>query len=206
MLQKINIAKKNFSKIRAFSLLLITILLCLCLSFWRTEPLFAQIHSSSANSWQYASFPVESFQAYTSGFGYRISPVSGQRQFHYGLDIAAPYGSYVRNWWSGKVIELSDNSNCGTMIKIGSGQWEHIYCHLIGSVITGPNASYLVDPQEGTMVTLGQTVRYGARIARIGTSGNSTGPHLHWGLKFQGEYVDPGLIVRAMYQQQLSKS
>ncbi|MGL5077250.1 MAG: M23 family metallopeptidase, partial [Waterburya sp.] len=42
--------------------------------------------------WNKGSFPVENFQSYTSGFGYRISPVTGERQFHNGLDLAAPRG------------------------------------------------------------------------------------------------------------------
>ena len=57
---------------------------------------------ASANLWGKASFPVENFQRYTSPFGYRIHPVTGRRQFHSGLDIAAPLGSYIRNWWGGR--------------------------------------------------------------------------------------------------------
>ena len=52
--------------------------------------------------WANASFPVENFQSYTSPFGYRTSPVSGKRQFHNGLDLAAPRGSYIRSWWGGQ--------------------------------------------------------------------------------------------------------
>jgi len=158
--------------------------------------------SNSGNPWQYASFPVENFQTYTSGFGYRISPISGSRQFHYGLDMAAPLGSYVRNWWTGQVIELSDNTNCGTMIKIESGQWQHIYCHLMGRVEDTPSGRSLIDSSGGILLTLGQIIPYGTRIARIGVTGNTTGPHLHWGLKYNGEYIDPGLVLREMYQQQ----
>ena len=65
---------------------------------------------SVATSWAEASFPVENFQEYTDGFGYRINPVTGKKQFHAGLDIAAPLGSYVRAWWSGQIVRLSDNS------------------------------------------------------------------------------------------------
>ncbi|MGL4882919.1 MAG: M23 family metallopeptidase, partial [Waterburya sp.] len=84
--------------------------------------------------WNKGSFPVENFQSYTSGFGYRISPVTGERQFHNGLDLAAPRGSYIRNWWSGKVVEVSDDTACGTMISIQPGAWEHFYCHMEGYV------------------------------------------------------------------------
>lgn len=62
-----------------------------------SQPAFAQTESIAL--WQQASFPVENFQVYTSAFGYRTSPTGdGGSQFHYGLDMAAPQGSYVRNW------------------------------------------------------------------------------------------------------------
>ena len=59
--------------------------------------------------WHNGSFPVENFQGYTSPFGYRSSPTGGySTEFHTGLDFAAPTGSYIRSWWSGKVISVSD--------------------------------------------------------------------------------------------------
>lgn len=71
------------------------------------------------NSWLSASFPVENFQAYTSAFGYRHSATGGANwEFHSGLDIAAPQGSYIRNWWAGTVIKVSDRNACGTHIVI----------------------------------------------------------------------------------------
>ena len=94
----------------------------------------AEVELARATSpWSFASFPVENFQAYTSPFGYRQSPYGGE-QFHYGLDIAAPLGSYIRNWWEGEVVEISDDSACGTSVVIESGDWLHIYCHMQGYV------------------------------------------------------------------------
>jgi murein DD-endopeptidase MepM/ murein hydrolase activator NlpD len=61
-------------------------------------------------------------KAYTSGFGYRRSPTDASGwEFHRGLDIAGPEGSYIRNWWAGYVVEVSDHTACGTLIKIQSG-------------------------------------------------------------------------------------
>jgi murein DD-endopeptidase MepM/ murein hydrolase activator NlpD len=154
------------------------------------------------NPWQSASFPVENFQAYTSGYGYRSSPVDGSSQFHYGLDLAAPIGSYVRSWWTGQVVELSDNTACGTMIKIQSGDWQHVYCHLMGRVQSDRNTRYLVDLEGGIVLQLGQQVPAGARIARVGMSGRTTGPHLHWGLKYANNYLDPALVLQAMFTTQ----
>lgn len=155
----------------------------------------------ASNTWRQASFPVENFQRYTSGFGYRTHPVTGRRAFHSGIDIAAPLGSYIRNWWGGKVTQLSDNTNCGTMIWIRSGQWEHVYCHLSGYVTTTSEGTYLLDRNGGIQLWLGQDVAAGTRIGRVGMTGRTTGPHLHWGLKYSGEYVDPALVLQAMYNQ-----
>ena len=89
----------------------------------------------SSGTWRGASFPVENFQAYTSPFGYRGSPDGAPGQeFHRGLDMAAPEGSYIRNWWTGKVVGVSDDSACGTSVVIQSGEWEHVYCHMKGHV------------------------------------------------------------------------
>lgn len=149
-----------------------------------------------ASNWQSASFPVENFQTYTSSFG----PRGGG--FHYGLDIAAPQGSYIRNWWAGKVVEVWEDSRCGTGIAIQSGYWEHIYCHVQGRVDTRNGRKYFTDRAGGITLWEGQTVRAGDRIARVGMTGRTSGPHLHWGLKYSGEWVDPALILREMYAQQ----
>lgn len=153
----------------------------------------------TSSSWREASFPVESFQGYTSGFGYRIHPLTGEIQFHRGLDIAAPLGSYVRSWWGGTVIHLSDHTNCGTMITIQSGSWTHTYCHLMGSVENTPRGRVLVDRQGGIILWEGQTVPTGARIGRVGVSGRATGPHLHWELAYNGILIDPALVLRQMF-------
>jgi murein DD-endopeptidase MepM/ murein hydrolase activator NlpD len=158
----------------------------------------------ATNNWQQASFPVENFQSYTSGYGYRTSPVTGARQFHQGIDIAAPLGSYVRNWWGGTVSELSDNTACGTMIRIRSGDWEHVYCHLSGYVASSDQGTYLMDRNGGIQLWLGQEVPAGTRIARVGMTGRTTGPHLHWGLKYGGSYIDPALVLKAMYNRTAS--
>ena len=155
-----------------------------------------------ANAWQQASFPVENFQAYTSPYGYRISPTTGQIQFHRGIDLAAPVGSYVRNWWAGQVVSLSDHSACGTMVKIQSGQWQHIYCHLNGHIESSAKGRYLLDRSGGIQLWEGQQIPMGSRIGRVGMTGRTTGPHLHWGLKYGSEYVDPALVLQEMFKQQ----
>lgn len=142
--------------------------------------------------WQVASFPVEGFQAYTSAFGYRGSG------FHYGIDIAAPEGSYIRSWWDGRVVEVSDDSACGTSVVVESGDWTHVYCHMQGYVTDDGGRRTFVDSGGGVSFAEGQEVRTGDRIGRVGMTGRTTGPHLHWGMRYQGEWVDPGLVLQAM--------
>ena len=153
-------------------------------------------------SWRGASFPIEDFQTYTSPFGYRSSPYGGGVRFHYGLDLAAPMGSYIRNWWAGEVVEVSDNSACGTMIILESGSWTHIYCHLQGRMELLGGQRTLVDRNGGIMISEGQMMPTGVRIGRVGMTGRTTGPHLHWGLKYNNQWVDPGMVLRAMYAHQ----
>lgn len=153
----------------------------------------------AAQMWANASFPVEQFQAYTSPFGYRSSPTGGYRQeFHYGLDIAAPQQSYIRNWWAGTVIEVSDGGSCGTSVVIQSGDWTHMYCHMQGHVEISGGVSSLVDRDGGIQLWEGQQIIAGDRIGRVGMTGRTTGPHLHWGLKYQGNWVDPAWVLQAM--------
>jgi murein DD-endopeptidase MepM/ murein hydrolase activator NlpD len=142
--------------------------------------------------WQIASFPVENFQAYTSPYGYRGSG------FHYGIDIAAPTGSYIRNWWEGRVVEVSDDSACGTSVVIESGDWTHVYCHMQGYVTTDRGRRVFVDGAGGVRIVEGQELYTGDRIGRVGMTGRTTGPHLHWGMRYQGDWVDPGLVLQAM--------
>lgn len=165
------------------------------------EPAQAQ-QVAILNPWNGASFPVENFQAYTSPFGYRRDPYGGGQRFHYGLDLAAPSGSYIRNWWAGKVVEVSDNTSCGTSVVIQSGEWQHIYCHMHGHVTEDANGRVLVDRDGGIQIWQGQDISSGARIGRVGMTGRTTGPHLHWGLKYQSNWVDPALVLRAMYNGQ----
>jgi murein DD-endopeptidase MepM/ murein hydrolase activator NlpD len=161
----------------------------------------------ATGTWQGASFPVENFQGYTSPFGLRRAPDGSYTQeYHRGLDMASPEGSYVRNWWRGKVVEVSDDSACGTSVVVQSGQWEHIYCHMKGLVEKEKGGRYMIDRDGGIQIWEGQTVQAGDRIGRVGMTGRTTGPHLHWGMKYAGQWVDPALVLRAMYSEQTARN
>jgi murein DD-endopeptidase MepM/ murein hydrolase activator NlpD len=199
--------------IRWLTIIVATCLISLKLNGWGHIPLEASkipkdllISQNVSAAWASGSFPVENFQSYTSPFGYRISPVTGERQFHNGLDLAAPRGSYIRSWWGGKVTSLSDNTACGTSITIQSGEWQHVYCHMEGYVEDSGNGTFLLDREGGLRLALGQTLPAGARIGRIGMSGRTTGPHLHWVLKHNGGYVDPALVLKEMFKRQTISS
>lgn len=146
----------------------------------------------SRSSWLSGTFPVVSFAGFTSGFGMRSHPLAGDRRPHYGVDIAAPLGSEVRSWWSGRVRELIRDRGCGNGLVIRSGDYEHIYCHLAGSVEGDVYRSGAI------RLALGQPVRSGQAIAHVGLTGSTTGPHLHWGMRFRGQWLDPARILRAM--------
>ena len=160
-----------------------------------------EIAAAPKTPWESASFPVEEFLAYTSPFGYRNHPYGGRR-FHYGLDIAAPMGSYIRAWWEGQVVEVSDDTACGTSVVIESHGWLHIYCHMQGYVVVEADDGdrWMVDHDGGVKIRQGDWVKSGQRIGRIGMTGRTTGPHLHWGMKYQGNWVDPSVILKAMVE------
>lgn len=161
-----------------------------------------QLLLAKNNPWSSASFPVERFQSYTSPFGYRRSPNGRRWEFHNGLDIAAPQGSYIRNWWGGTVIKVGDRGACGTHIIVKSGNWRHSYCHMKGRVEKSNGRQYMIDRAGGIQIALGQQIPAGARIGRIGMTGRTTGPHLHWVIRYGKNYVDPAKVLKAMYSQQ----
>lgn len=206
-MQRIKDFRRKFPPLRShrqsfITLVMLALLTVLGISWTGQQPLQAQYLPTAirSNPWQYASFPVENFQTYTSLFGYRKSPTGGKPQFHSGIDMAAPLGSYVRNWWQGRVVELSDNTACGTSIKIQSGEWQHLYCHLMGQVEVAGGTRYLLDSEGGILLQQGQEIPVGARIGRVGMTGRTTGPHLHWALIYGGSYVDPALVLQVMFQ------
>lgn len=97
------------------------------------------------------------------------------RSTHAGVDIAAPYGSPVRASNSGRVVLAKDLYFSGKTVIIDHGLGLFtFYCHF-----------------SNLRVSRGEMVKKGAVIALAGSTGRSTGPHLHWGVKLQGARVDP---------------
>ncbi len=112
----------------------------------------------------------------TSQFGYRKDPFTGERQFHRGIDIAAPMGSDIRSLAAGTVTMAEDRPGYGLVVMVEHDDgWRSLYAHC-----------------EATQVRPGQRIEAGETIASVGSSGRSTGPHLHLELHSSGHAVDPG--------------
>jgi murein DD-endopeptidase MepM/ murein hydrolase activator NlpD len=119
-------------------------------------------------------FPLRDFTV-TSAFGQRISPINGRRSLHSGLDLAAPFGAAVYAARSGVVIETSENSVYGKYVVIAHDDgWTSLYGHL-SSIDT----------------VLRNNVKAGTMIGKVGSTGLSTGPHLHFELRQNGKAHDP---------------
>jgi len=112
----------------------------------------------------------------TSPFGMRNNPVTHVFILHAGIDIAVPTGTTVAAAATGRVIIAGwDTSGCGNMVIIDHGnKLATQYCHL-----------------SQIFVAVGQDVQRGQAIAASGSTGNSTGPHVHFGVHVNGKAVDP---------------
>jgi murein DD-endopeptidase MepM/ murein hydrolase activator NlpD len=152
---------------------------------------FPAAAARAGGAWHSGVFPVSQFLSYSSHYGSRPGP-GGSAGWHHGLDIAAPLGASIRNWWTGVVQDLIDDDGCGVGLVIRSGPYEHVYCHLDGRIEAGGLRSGPV------RLVRGQWLRAGQPIGQVGMSGRTTGPHLHWGLRYRGSWLDPARILRAM--------
>ena len=101
-------------------------------------------------------------------------------EVHPGLDIAIPTGSYIRAAGAGRVVEVGEDPTYGKYVRIDHGNG---YVTLYGHA-------------SDTLVELGEEVRKNEVIALSGSTGESTGPHLHFEILFEGETVDPLELVQ----------
>jgi murein DD-endopeptidase MepM/ murein hydrolase activator NlpD len=115
----------------------------------------------------------------TSGYGYRTSPFTGRKQFHSGLDIAANFGTPVVAPATGRVVFAGRKGAMGKMVEIDHGYGIHsLYGHL---------AEFFVKK--------GEFVERGQRIAAVGSTGRSTGPHLHYAVRLDRKHVNPANYI-----------
>jgi murein DD-endopeptidase MepM/ murein hydrolase activator NlpD len=112
-------------------------------------------------------------------FGIRLDPFTRRKTFHYGIDIAAGYGTNIKSSAAGKVVQTGYLSGYGRAVKIDHGR--DLY------TLYGHTSKLLVKK--------GQYVKKGEVIAKVGSSGRSTGPHLHFEILLQNSPIDPLLYL-----------
>lgn len=129
-----------------------------------------QPHYGGAFVW-----PAPSYTRISDDYGYRTHPILGIQQFHSGVDMAAPSGSSILAAADGTVVAATYNATMGNYVMIDHGNGLYtIYMH----------ASALY-------VSSGQSVSAGSTIAAVGSTGRSTGAHLHFSVRQNGSYVSP---------------
>ena len=111
----------------------------------------------------------------TERFGYRLHPIDGDMQFHYGLDLEAAEGTVITSFADGKVTAVGESSALGKYVTVlHEGGFTTLYAHC--SRITASS---------------GQLVRMSDPIAEVGQTGEATGPHLHFELYRDTTYFNP---------------
>ncbi len=117
----------------------------------------------------------------SSNYGYRADPFTRGAALHTGMDLRAEHGSPVRATGPGKVVTAEYSGGYGNMVEIEhAGGLSTRYAHMSAILVS-----------EGQMVTAGTLV------GRVGSTGRSTGPHLHYETRIDGEPADPNRFLRA---------
>jgi murein DD-endopeptidase MepM/ murein hydrolase activator NlpD len=125
--------------------------------------------------------PMTGELEWTSGFGVRADPFLRAPAMHTGLDIRADMGDPARATAAGTVTIAGWNGGYGRMVEVDHGNgFATRYAHL-----------------SAIDVEVGQSIRIGQIVGRVGTTGRSTGPHLHYETRVDGEAVDPQKFLRA---------
>jgi murein DD-endopeptidase MepM/ murein hydrolase activator NlpD len=115
----------------------------------------------------------------TSRFGIRVHPIFGDARFHAGIDIGGGMGAQVRAARDGYVTYAGYASGYGTLVVVSHG------------TVGGRDLSTAYAHLSSISVNEGESVSQGQRVGGIGDEGNSTGPHLHFEVRRDGEPVDP---------------
>ena len=126
-----------------------------------------------------SAMPVDT-DWYSSGYGYRIDPFTGRRAFHEGVDFAAKTGTSINAAAGGIVVYSDRHPNYGNMIEIDhGGDLVSRYAHA-----------------SKRLVEIGEVVTSGQKIAEVGSTGRSTGPHLHFEIRHKGISKNPSLFLK----------
>ncbi|HHU23194.1 MAG TPA: M23 family metallopeptidase [Clostridiales bacterium] len=118
----------------------------------------------------------------SSGFGFRLHPIAGSVKFHYGTDFAANSGDDILAFANGVVLASGENDTYGHYLIIGHGEgYETLYAHC-----------------SEILVSSGDSVKKGQKIAYVGQTGEVTGPHLHFELIKDGVYLNPEFYLSVL--------
>ncbi len=110
----------------------------------------------------------------TSQFGYRMHPIHNTLRLHAGTDFGAPSGAPIPSQTTGKVNYAGRMGGFGNLVRVKSGIWEMYYAHL-----------------SKILTKVGQTIKKGEILGLVGSTGDSTGPHLHYETRKNGKPVNP---------------
>ena len=125
--------------------------------------------------------PLVGETSVASPFGYRIDPFLGRPALHSGVDLLQAYGAEVHAAGAGRVLRAGPMGGYGLMVEIDHGDGlTSRYGHL-----------------SETLVAEGDDLDKGAAVGRLGSTGRSTGPHLHYEVRIDGEPVDPERFLHA---------
>lgn len=125
------------------------------------------------------TWPCPSSSRITSGFGDRESPTEGASSNHQGIDIGASSGSAILAAADGEVVVSTYSPSAGNYIMLSHGGGVFtVYMHC-----------------SALLVSTGDSVKAGDTIAKVGSTGYSTGPHLHFGIRASGKYLNPSNYV-----------
>ena len=122
--------------------------------------------------------PVQGF--FTSGFGYRASPIDGATRMHYGVDLSAPVGTPIRAPADGVVTTVRYVDDYGRYLEIAHGY----------------GVSTRFAHTERIVVRPGEQVQRGAVVAYVGMTGRTTGPHLHYEIEQNGRRINPSPFLQ----------
>lgn len=132
---------------------------------------YAESFRSAPSVW-----PAPGYMSVSSFFGFRVDPFTGEVTFHEGIDIPAPEGASVVSVSGGQVTAVGYEGGYGLRVTVRDGLHLYLYAHL-----------------SEANVSVGQVVSPGDLLGSVGSTGRSTDPHLHFGVKdlFDGCWVDP---------------
>lgn len=126
-----------------------------------------------------SAMPIHGYAYNSSSYGPRVDPITGRRAFHEGLDFAAPRGTPILAAAGGVVVASHYHAGYGRMVEIDHGN----------KLVTRYAHAAKLNVKVGDLVYRGQ------KIATVGSTGRSTGPHLHFEVRVAGQAADPRLFL-----------